>query len=465
MLTTTIFRYGAGICGMIGLSACVGEAVPVPPRATVPSPVAWRGGGGNAGATIDARWWQAFGDPVLSDLVVRALARNDDVSVAAARVEEARALFRLAQAQRQPNVSGSMAGGPQRTVSGFGSGTDQLAGQVQISASYDLDLFGRLANASAAARASLLATEAAGEGVRLAVAASTASGYLTLRALDARLAVLRQTLAARSESLHLAQRRAETGYSPRLELSQAQADYRATEQLIPAAELAITRQEDGLRVLLGEAPGDIARGRLLRDLAPPPIALSLPSALIRRRPDIAQAEQQVVAADRQLDAARAAFLPNVQLTGSGGLVASTALANPITIFSIGGSVLAPIFDAGRLRAQQDTQAARRDQAAYAYRRTVLNAFREVEDGIAEQRRLAEQEGSVLAQRDALTEALRLATNRYRAGYSSFLEQLDAQRGLLAAELTVLQVRTERLTSAVRLFQALGGGWSGGTGGQ
>jgi outer membrane protein TolC len=187
--------------------------------------------------------------------------------------------------------------------------------------------------------------------------------------------------------------------------------------------------------------------------------MMLPSELLRRRPDIAQAEQLIIAADRSLDVARAAFLPRIQLGAAGGYIDSTLIADPVGIFSIGGSILAPLFEGGRLHAQADAAAARRDQSAYLYRKVALNAFREVEDALAAYQRTDEQKLILRRQRDALARALVQATNRYRAGYSSYLEQLDAQRGLLAADLSLVQVDADHLNAAVNLFQALGGAWS------
>jgi outer membrane protein TolC len=181
--------------------------------------------------------------------------------------------------------------------------------------------------------------------------------------------------------------------------------------------------------------------------------------LLRSRPDIAQAEQQMIAADRSLDAARAAFMPDIRLSAAGGYVASTLIPDPVRIFSLGGSILAPLFEGGALRAQADAAAARRDQAAYGYRRTALAAFRDVEDALAAIQRSAEQEKALAGQRDALAIALRLATNRYLAGYASYLDKLDAQRGLLAAELQLVQAHADTLTAQVALYQSLGGGWS------
>ncbi len=318
-----------------------------PQAASVAPPPGWRGEAAPV-AEVDARWWQAFGDPVLAGLVERALADNADLGIAAARVEQARAQFRLASANRLPNVGLAIAGQHDRYVTPFGYPVTEWASAGEVQISYDADLFGRLRQASAAARAGLLASEAARDNVRLAIAAATASGYITLRALDARLAVLRETLASRAASLQLARRRSEAGYSPMLELRQAQAEYDATAQLIPATELAIRRQEDGLSLLLGSTPGEIPRGAALDALALPPPAAVLPSTLLRRRPDIAAAEHQLVGADRSLDSVRAAFLPDIQLNGSGGYVASTLLTdNPFAVFALSGSILQRLFDFGR----------------------------------------------------------------------------------------------------------------------
>jgi outer membrane protein, multidrug efflux system len=183
--------------------------------------------------------------------------------------------------------------------------------------------------------------------------------------------------------------------------------------------------------------------------------------VLRRRPDIAAAEQQLATADHSLDSARAAFLPDLQLSTSAGEAFSTLFANPITIWSVGGSVLAPIFEGGRLHAQQDIAAARRDEAAFYYRKIALTAFREVEDGMVAVSRTEQRVAALKSQCEALTQALRIATNRYRAGYSPYLDQLDAQRGLLNAELGLIQARAARLSAYVDLYRALGGGWSTG----
>jgi NodT family efflux transporter outer membrane factor (OMF) lipoprotein len=448
------------VTAMLALAAsgCIGPRPAVPPEAAVAPPPAWRTALG-PGEPIRADWWSAFGDPVLTELVAHALAANPDLGAAAARIEEARAQERLSRAQLFPLVNAGASASEARALNPFGVATTNTAAQPAVTASYDLDLFGRLRQANAATGAQLLATEAARDTVRLGIVSSVATGYITLRALDARLAIARETLAARGEALRIARRRAETGYTSNLELHQAEAEYRATQQLVPQAELAIARQENALSVLVGGTPGAIARGVPLAKLATPPVPDGLPANLLRQRPDLFQAEQTLVAADRTLDSARAAMLPNLSLTGSAGLILSTALSNPVGVFSLGGSILAPLFDAGRLRAQTDIAAARRDQAAFAYRRAALNAFREVDDALAGVLRSGQQAQALAGQRDALAAALFNASERYRAGYSSYIEQLDAQRGLLVAELALVQAQADRLNAYVSLYQALGGGWS------
>lgn len=324
-----------------------------------------------------------------------------------------------------------------------------------------MDLFGRVSSQVEAARQGYLASQAARDAAALSVAAATATGYVTLRALDARLAIAQATLADRAEALRIARNRADVGYTSDLELRQAEAEYQATAQLVPQLELAIAREEDALSVLVGANPGPIARGAAIGDLQRPPVPDTLPSELLRRRPDIAQAEFTLAASDATLAAARAQFMPQINLSGTAGAVISSALASPVAIWSIGGSVLAPIFDAGRNRAQFDTAQARREQAAFAYRRTVLGAFREVEDNLAAVVRLREQSASLAAQRTALESALAHARNRYQAGYSPYLEQLDAQRALLTAELSQIQTQADELNAVIGVFQATGGGWSSG----
>jgi len=441
-----------------GLTACAGPNVATTAVAPVAPPSAWRTDVSSA-APVQRDWWQSFGDPALVDLVDSALANNSDIGIAAARVREARANLSLARAQTLPTIDAAISGGRSRSVNAFGQPSEQNFAQPQIQIAYEVDLFGRLADQKSAARDLYFASGAAHDAAALSVAAAVAGNYVVLRGLDARLEVARETVRARAESLRIAKSRVGLGYSPKLELQQAQAEYDATAQIVPQIELAIARTEDALSLLVGDTPRAIGRGAALDRLTAPSVPGDLPSDLLRRRPDVAQAEYQLAASDKNLSAARKRFLPQVRLNSAAGAALSTLLADPITIWSIGGSILAPIFEGGRLTAQADAAGAQRDQAAFAYRRTALTAFREVEDALAAVRLIDQQILFAQSQRDALAEGLRLATNRYREGYSPYLEQLDAQRGLLGAELSLIQLRADALAARVQLFQAMGGGWT------
>lgn len=442
----------------IVLAACAGPSVKTADVAPVKPAASWRTDGGPT-ASIDAQWWAQFNDPVLVSLVDKALANNSDIAIAAARVREARANVELARSQLFPTLDFGGAGGRSQSVSPFGRPLLQNFAQPQIQTAYEVDLFGRLSDTTSATRSAYLASRAARDSVRLAVASATAGQYITLLGLDARLAIARQTVAARADSLRLATSRDHAGYSPKLELRQAQAEYDAAAQIIPQIESGIARIEDSLSQLVGDVPGAVARANALDALTKPPVPDGLPSQLLERRPDIALAANQLAATDAALSAARKRFLPQLRLRGAAGRAFSTALNDPIDVWSIGGSILAPLFEGGRLRAQAEAAASQRDQAASLYQRTVLTSFREVEDALASVKQVDTQLELAKHQVDTLTEALKLATNRYREGYSSYLEQLDVQRGLLASQLAATSLQADALTARVQLYQTMGGGWS------
>ena len=439
----------------ITLSACAPTLQDAPLGAAVAPPADWRTSL-EVTAPVEADWWASFGDPQLSQFVERARAANPDVQVALARVEEARATELASRGFLLPSLGAGVEGGVQREVSPFGQAQTTVAAQPAFRASYELDLFGKNAARVDAAEAGVAASAAAAEAARLSVSAAAASGYITLLALDRRLSVLEETLVARQEAAKFARDRAEVGYTSQLPLRQAEAEYQATAQLVPQLQAQIARQENALSVLTGTIPGAIERGGTLEQLIQPPAPATLPSELLRRRPDVAAAEYRIAAADAQMRVARADFLPSIDLGAAAGLVLSDLLADPVGVWSLGGSILAPIFQGGRLQAQLDGATAQRDQAAWAYRSTVLDAFREVEDRMAVLSNLKEQESALEAQRVAVADALRHARNRYRAGYTPYIEQVDAQRALLGVDLSLIQVRADELTALVGLYQAVGG---------
>ena len=442
------------ILALTVLTGCV-PALTRAPEASVPEvPRQWRTPL-ETDSSIEKEWWQSFGDPRLSELVARAQANNPDIAIAAARVREARAQEAVSRSFLLPTLDLSAPAAQSRSLSPFGTASEGFAAQPVFRASYELDFAGGNRAQVAASAADAAAAEALREAVVLSVTSATATGYITLLALDSRLDVLRGTLEARREAMLIARDQMEAGYTSELELRQAESLFHGAEQQIPEIQAAVTRQENALSQLIGENPRPVERGTFSA-LHRPVIPAVLPSEVTRRRPDIIQSEQTLAASDARMRVARAQFMPRVDLAASAGAVISSGLSDPVGIWSLGGSVLAPLFSGGRLQGQFDAATAQRDQAAFDYRATVLNAFREVEDQLAAISRLDEQEVALVAQRVAVADSLRHATNRYRAGYSPYLEQVDAQRVLLAVDISLVQLRNDRLTACVALYQALGG---------
>lgn len=443
------------------LAACAMAPQPAP-QSTLTTPVAWRTTLPAVTADIGRDWWRAFGDPALDALVQRALDSNGDLRIARARLQEYAARVRVADSARLPAVNLSLAPTRARAIGPFGEPVESTSLVGAVQASYELDLFGRVAGSVEAARFESLSQEAALEAAALAVAANTASGYVNLLGLDAQLALAKATLASRQRSYALARHQFEVGYSSRLEMSQAEAELHATAATVPQIERQIAQQEQALNLLLGASPGPVARGEGLMALHEPKPAPGLPSELLRRRPDIAQAEYALAASDASLAVARDALLPSIRLTasvGAQGHSLSQLLRSPTDLWSIGGSVLAPLFDAGRLRAQAEIAGSVRDRAVFAYENVVRTAFAETDNALASIDALHRQLDEAEARRDAAGEVLRVARNRYRNGYASYLEELDAQRTSFNADLGALQLRAGLLGAHVDLYRALGGGWA------
>lgn len=439
----------------LALGGCAPHLRPLPTGTAIQPALAWRTSLPDADA-VDGHWWEEFGDAQLVALLDRARAHNTDVQIAAARVEEARGTEAASRSLMFPTLDGGVTAGARREVSAFGQGQDSLVAQPQFRASYEVDLFGRNRAGVEGAQVGVAASEAAKEAALLSVSAATATGYVALLALDARRDILRRTLEGREQALKFARDRAEVGYTSELELRQAEAEYQATAQLLPQVDAQIARQENALSVLIGETPQGIVRGGSLAALRLPQPPLVIPSQLLRQRPDIAAAEYRLAATGAQMRAARARFMPTLGISATVGAAFSDLLADPVSLWSIGGSLLAPIFTAARLQGGLDVATAQRDQAAFAYRGTVLNAFREVEDRLVFLSSLNAQKRALESQRTAVADALRHAENRYRAGYTPYIEQVDAQRSLLAVELSLVQLHADELSGIIGLYQATGG---------
>ena len=438
------------------LSGCLPAVRKMPDAARVAAPEAWREPVAGT-ATVDPHWWRTFGDPVLGALVEAALARNSDVLIAVARVDEARAQAELAESARLPALNAALGIQAGHSLTATGISTSRSI-QPGLQASWEPDLFGRIRNQVRAAGLQYQASQAERDAAALAVASGTVQNYVALLALDAQLYITRETVASRSEALRLAQDQARVGYISQLQLTQAESEYQSVLGAIPELELAVRRQENAVRLLAGELPGPVARGAF-DTLRLPAVPAILPSTLLARRPDVAQRELLLAASDTALALRRQAFLPQVSLSAQLGSLFVNALDyDPVTVWSLGGSVLAPLFTGGRLTAQYEAAASQRDQAAFAYRRTVLTAFSEVENALAGVPRLAEQVDHAAKRRDILGRSLGYATDRYQAGYASYLEQLDAQRNLFQVELNLVTLRRTQIENLIALYRALGGGW-------
>ena len=406
---------------------------------TLTIPAAWRADVGPA-SPVEGVWWRNFHDSALNQYVDRALRYNSDVLIARERVNEYQARAYAADSSLFPSLDASLTGTRARAQ----SAATGLANR----------------SAASAAGASLEAQKAAAAAANLSVAASVAVGYVTLLSLDEQLRVTQQTLQSREDAWRLAKRQFETGYTSRLELMQADSELRSTRAQIPPLQHQIAQQENALSVLLGDNPGAVKRGEFA-GLTPLRLPSQLPSTLLNRRPDIVQAQRQLVAADATLASSQAQLLPSINLTATGSLQDRTLpdlLDDPLRLWSIGGSILAPLLNRQALNAQVDVSMAQRNQALYSYEKTVRGAFKEVNDSLDAISRYGEQLTELQGQVAVAEETLRIAQNRYRNGYSSYLDVLDAQRTLFSTQLSVVQVKNNLLLAQIDLYRALGGGW-------
>lgn len=442
------------------LAGCATKIEQAP--SSLPIPAQWRNQVG-PGATMEANWWRAFHDPALNQLVEQALRNNPDILIARSRVEQYRAQLRGAQGDNFPTLDAGVAVSRARTLSAVtGQPYQSSVFQGLLQANYNVDLWGERSSSIDAAQASLAAQQAAASAAELTIASSVASGYMTLVSLDEQLRVTEATLASRADSLKLAQRQFETGYTSRLEWVQSQSEYQTAKAQIPLLQHQIAQQENALSILVGMNPRQIARQNHFEHVAPQTLPAVMPSQLLQRRPDIVQAERQLLAADASLQSSRARLLPAINLTATGTMQTSVLhelVDNPFRLWSIGGSVLAPLFNREALTAQVDVSMATRNQALYNYEKVVRTAFSEVNNDLDAITRYQQQLSELQAQEKVVQEALRIARNRYQNGYASYLDELDAQRTLFSIQLNVVQAKNNLLLAQIDLYRALGGGWS------
>jgi multidrug efflux system outer membrane protein len=419
------------------------------------------------------RWWMMYGDPALERLVDEALASNQDLALATARVDEARALSQIADSQRMPTVDATFERDRFRfseraPIPVPSNALESNSYRAKLNVAYEVDLWGRLRSASNAARAELLASEANRETVRIALTTEVVRAYFTLVAFDAQVEATRRSLGLREEGLDLQKVRRDAGLINEFNLRQLEGEVAAARAQLPALEANRTAQELALAVLLGRSPRAIMEGAVERrpgqgEPAAPVVPEGLPSDLLLRRPDVVSAELVLIANNARISEARAALFPRIGLSGYLGSE-STALSNlftgPAGIWSLGFALAQPIFQGGRLFAEVDAVKARERQAVAQYQKTLQEAFREVRQALNTQVKAREAYEAESARTVALGEALRLARIRYRNGLLSQLEVLDSERNLLQAELNRSDALRVQRAAVADLVKALGGGWQG-----
>jgi outer membrane protein, multidrug efflux system len=424
-----------------------------------------------AASLADLKWFQVFKDEQLQDLIRTALVRNYDLRDAVARVEAARASLGITRSEQFPNVAsgGSVEfnrlsrDGATPIPAALLPSQDRTFGSAVVQLlSFEIDIWGRLRRATEAARANLLSAEETRKAVVTTLVSDVATSYLTLRELDYELEISRRTLKTREESLSLTRQRQTGGVSTRLDLRQAEQLVYTAAETIPATQQQIEQRENQISLLLGENPGGITRGLSLteQDL-PPDVPPGLPSSLLERRPDIRAAEQNLIVANAEIGIARAAFFPQISLSGFlGGSSAqlSSLFSGPHSTWSVVPQVTQPIFTAGRIKSGVHLAQAERDHALVQYEKVIQTAFTEVSDALIAHQRMRESRQQQELLVAALQDRLRLAYLRYRGGVDTQLNALDADRDLFNAQLTLAELRLQEILSVVQVYKALGGGW-------
>lgn len=417
--------------------------------------------------TANTVWWQQFGDPVLDALIEQALAANYDVKIAAANVEQALGIVTQTRSAWYPQIGYGGSGEKQRSpdtgltaaIPNFPN--PQETYQALLSASWELDLWGRIRSLSEAAQANLLATEEARRGVILTLVSSVAVNYINLRGLDEQLAVSQRTLANYGESVRLYNLQFKYGQTSLMTVAQTQSQYETAATQIPQIESQIAQLENALSVLLGRNPGPVPRGKPISELVQPTVPAGLPSLLLERRPDLRQAEQGLIAANAQIGAAKALYFPTISLTGAYGSSSSDMsdlFQGSTRTWNYAGQIIGPIFTFGAVSGQVAQSEAAQRAALANYELAVQNAFADVENALVANLKLGEQ----LAAQDRLVSALtdyeRLAKLQYDGGYVPYSTVLQAQQTLFPAELTLAALRASVLSSSANIYKAMGGGW-------
>ena len=442
--------------GALAGEAAAGESTPAPP-----SPV--RSGGAGSVPLGEEKWWEVFEDQELQGLIRTALKNNYDVRIAATRVLEAQAQLGITRADQLPALS---AGGSVTSVRnpkvGPIPGYEITQGQLNASASWNVDFWGRYRRATEAARAILVANEWAQKEVMATLVANVASSYFQLRQLDLELQISKRTLGSRQDSLGLTKTLEEHGINSLLDVRQSEQLVYTAAAEVPDLERRIAQEENAISILLGNNPGDIPRGlKLTEQPHAPEVPVGLPSSLLERRPDIREAEENLIAANAEIGVARAAYFPQISLTGTAGYE-SAALTNlftgPAGIWTLVGNVTQPIFEGGRLKSNVRLAEAQHEQLLLTYQQAIQGAFRDVSNALIAYRKFREFRIQQQHLVESAQDAARLSETRFKAGTTDYLEVLTNETNSFSAELALAQAQGNELNALVELYQALGGGW-------
>jgi multidrug efflux system outer membrane protein len=433
-------------------------------KPNIVSPPSWRISYQEATGLADTDWWRDFDDPVLDDLIQTALRQNLDLKVATARVEEFLGALDTTRSQFFPQFGAALSASRQHDTE---TGPAPLSNptysfyQAALNVNWEIDIWGRIRRASESAQAQVFASEEGRRAVVLTLVTSVANAYIGLRGLDRQLEIARETEQIYGKALRLFQLRHQHGTISMVQLSQAESQYETAAQAIPQFESLVRQQENFICVLLGQNPSPIPRGKTIDQLTPPGIPAGLPSTLLERRPDILQAEQNLIAATAQIGVAKALYFPVISLTGFLGTASSEfsdLFDGPSKIWSFGGNALGPVYTFGAISGQVKQAEAFQQQALDQYRQTILTAFQEVEDALVGTTKGREQLASQGRQVGALRNYARLSRLQFEAGTVSYLQVLDADRSLFSAQLSYVQTQAGVLTSLVNVYKAMGGGW-------
>lgn len=413
----------------------------------------------------DLPWWQVFNDKALRDLILQALSGNYDLQVAMSRITQARENVAFVRADLYPQADYGFSGSRQEAFNPLEIGPHNILYNAfgwTIGAAWELDVWGRVRRATESARAALFAQESVRRGVRLSLVSDVAANYFSLIELDRELRIAQDSSNAYKQILDLFTKRYEAGKDSRLSVVRAQAAYDQSNATIASAKRAITQQENILSVLLGSYPRGIDRGVPLTQQAMPATPLGQSTELLRRRPDIQQAEGQMMSANAQVGVALASFYPRIGLSALFGGTApriESIFDSQFRVWSLAAGISGPLFQGGRLRANYAASKAFWDESVAQYRATVINAFRETSDALVARQTLASERTAQASQVDALRQSVDLALQRYENGRASYFEVLEAEQQLFLAEAELAQTERDQLLAVVNLYKALGGGWS------